>query len=227
MNFLKIFGFGSAKEKEEFDYPFFVEVRIYEQILPVERGERYEDPLALFLESKNLGTVSGGGSSLRDRAQEGERDIEYVNIDVELANLGEAKEVLKQKLIELGVPIDTEISYRDSEDNKQTEIIGELELLDIFIDILGHDEKIYENTDWDAMFEDLHNSLKESNAGELRADCSWNSETLVYFAGKSADNMFEILEPITKKYPVLNNARVVFHRKDKSKQPQEIKLISS
>jgi hypothetical protein len=64
------------KRKEE-EYPFFVFAKLVEQVVPDERGRRYADPLAAYLEERGLGTVSGGGCLLADRAQPGEKDIEY------------------------------------------------------------------------------------------------------------------------------------------------------
>ncbi len=59
------------------NYPYFVEVKLIEQIPPVARGERYEDPLADTLEKLGLGTVTGGGAQLSPRPFRGEKGIEF------------------------------------------------------------------------------------------------------------------------------------------------------
>lgn len=46
-------------------YPHLVVARLHEHIGPIDRGERYEDPLHEVLESRSLGQVTGGGSQLQ------------------------------------------------------------------------------------------------------------------------------------------------------------------
>src|SRR5688572_5798449 len=55
------------------DYPYFVYAMMWEAIQPIDRGERYEDPLQAALEDAGLGDVSGGGSSIDE-----EHGIVYV-----------------------------------------------------------------------------------------------------------------------------------------------------
>jgi hypothetical protein len=45
-------------------YPHLVIVRIPEHIEPMDRGDRYEDPLDAKLKESGLGEVTGGGSQL-------------------------------------------------------------------------------------------------------------------------------------------------------------------
>jgi hypothetical protein len=40
--------------------------RLYEHLEPMDRGERYEDPLQTVLEAAGLGRVTGGGSQLNE-----------------------------------------------------------------------------------------------------------------------------------------------------------------
>ena len=55
----------------------FVLARITEHVEPIERGERYEEPLADFLKEHGLGEVTGGGSQL---TQDGE--IEFADVEL-------------------------------------------------------------------------------------------------------------------------------------------------
>src|SRR5262245_8109158 len=71
-----------GKERE---YPHFVFARILDPVGPMDRGSRYEDPLNEALQMRGLGEVSGGGTQL---SKEG--GIEWVGLDLELANLQEA-----------------------------------------------------------------------------------------------------------------------------------------
>ena len=44
------------------DFPHLVLARVYEHIEPLDRGDRYEDPLQATLEKIGIGRVTGGGS---------------------------------------------------------------------------------------------------------------------------------------------------------------------
>ena len=66
---------GFAEEAAE-DGRYFFYVRIPEPLGPLERGERYEEPLQEALSAADLGEVTGGGSQL------GEGDsIAYCGLD--------------------------------------------------------------------------------------------------------------------------------------------------
>jgi hypothetical protein len=210
--------------QNEQKYPFFVFAKLIEQVGPLERGERYETPLTAYLEERGLGTVSGGGCLLRDRAHPGEKDIEYAGIDIELANLNEALALTKSKLKELGAPAGSQLEYTGLDGNIHSEPIGELELLNIFVDNLSLAPEIYESADMEALCKGLSSALRVGGIGELRGPCIWPSEVLFYFVGPNADEIFERLEPLRKNYPILQNARVVFQRRDSAKTPIELRI---
>ena len=44
-------------------FPHLVLARLYEHLEPIDRGNRYEDPLQARLEESKLGQVTGGGTS--------------------------------------------------------------------------------------------------------------------------------------------------------------------
>jgi hypothetical protein len=92
----------------------FVFVKIPESIMPVDRGEKYEDPLDNSLKKDALGEVTGGGSQLGEPDKDGSRHIEWVGIDVELVDLARGLPALKAELKRLGVPPGTSIEYESN-----------------------------------------------------------------------------------------------------------------
>ena len=74
--------------------------RITEHVEPIERGERYEDPLAAFLTEHGLGEVTGGGSQLNANGE-----IEFADVELELVNLDAAVTKLVQQLEAMGAPV--------------------------------------------------------------------------------------------------------------------------
>jgi hypothetical protein len=48
------------------DFPHLVVARFYEHIEPIDRGNRYEDPVQAALDQTSVGNVTGGGSQLNE-----------------------------------------------------------------------------------------------------------------------------------------------------------------
>lgn len=84
----------------------FVVVRIPGHIEPIERGERFEDPLQEKLEAAGLGEITGGGSQLSEADAEGRRTIVYCEIEIVVKekDLAKACALIKEELIRLEVP---------------------------------------------------------------------------------------------------------------------------
>ncbi|MBN9691834.1 MAG: hypothetical protein J0M24_16455 [Verrucomicrobia bacterium] len=99
-------GAAPASELEDSSYPHMVIAKILDSVEPMERGEKYEDPLAAVLEERGLGEVTGGGSQLNDRFQ-----VAYVDIEIRLADLDEALELTKKSLRKLGAPPGSELRF--------------------------------------------------------------------------------------------------------------------
>jgi hypothetical protein len=86
-----------------------VTVRLNDRAPPMDRGERYEDPLQELLAKNGWGEVSGGGSQLSE-------DGEIVFCDLELLLTEVTPDILRaiaDKLDSLGAPVGFRIS--DSE----------------------------------------------------------------------------------------------------------------
>lgn len=89
----------------------FVFVKIPESIMPVERGEKYEDPLDIALKKAGVGEVTGGGSQLGEPDKDGSPTINWVGIDVDLTDQATSLPLLKAELKRLGAPQGTTIEY--------------------------------------------------------------------------------------------------------------------
>ncbi|HEX8471409.1 MAG TPA: hypothetical protein VF633_09870, partial [Brevundimonas sp.] len=60
-------------------------------IMPVERGERFEDPIDAELQRTHLGSVSGGGTLMSAPDPEGNKSILYCGVDVDADDLDRAR----------------------------------------------------------------------------------------------------------------------------------------
>ncbi len=86
-------------------------VKIPESIMPVERGEKYEDPLDIALKKAGVGEVTGGGSQLAEPGKDGSPTIDWVGIDVDLTDPATGLPLLKSELKRLGAPQGTTLEY--------------------------------------------------------------------------------------------------------------------
>jgi hypothetical protein len=91
--------------------PLFVYVKIPANIAPLERGDRFEDPLQAALEAADLGEITGGGSQLGEPDPDGRPTIEFCGIDVNLFNRDQGIALLRQELVRLGAPAGTVLLY--------------------------------------------------------------------------------------------------------------------
>jgi len=102
----------------------FVYVKIPEGLKPMDRGDKYDDPLLAILEARNAGIVTGGGSSLGDEGPDGTRPIEFVGVDVDLTNLASGLPIIREALVQLGAPEGTEIHYTRGSSKLQDSFSG-------------------------------------------------------------------------------------------------------
>ncbi|MGC4089965.1 MAG: hypothetical protein QM756_19170 [Polyangiaceae bacterium] len=108
----------------------FVYVKIPEDLGPLDRGARYEDPLQDSLDSRGLGDITGGGSQLGDERPDGTRPIEFCGLDLELIDLEQGRALLRARLVELGAPEGTELHYTVGDTKLQDELRRDGWLLD-------------------------------------------------------------------------------------------------
>ena len=104
--------------------PELVYVFLPDPLGPIDRGEKYEDPIIDELERLELGEVSGGGSSLGDPRPDGTRPIEFCGIDIDTDDVKATREMLRGLLPGLGCPAGTQLHYRDADKPLQDEFDG-------------------------------------------------------------------------------------------------------
>lgn len=97
---------------EETDEPLFVYVRLPIDIDPVERGQRFGDPLDIALRRFAYGEVTGGGSLLSAPDEDGNRTVEYCGVDVDLVHPRAGIDLLIKELRTLDAPPGTVLEFR-------------------------------------------------------------------------------------------------------------------
>lgn len=85
----------------------FVFVRITESILPIARGEKYEDPLDDALRKEGIGAVTGAGTALGSDGK-----VESVGLDIVVLDLPRSIPFIRKKLTALGAPRGSTLEYK-------------------------------------------------------------------------------------------------------------------
>ena len=95
----------------------FVFAKIMEPVGPLYRGDKYGEPLDQGLQAHGLGRVTGGGTQMDKSGA-----IEWVGIDIELADLDRGIEFTQIRLRELGAPRGSLLEYRVGEEKMTVQI---------------------------------------------------------------------------------------------------------
>src|SRR5687768_15581973 len=112
----------------------FIIARLYEHVEPIDRGERYEDPLDAALEAAKLGRVTGGGSQLNESGR-----IDFAELEIELSNLDDALTTVISALEAAGAPAGSEIL----QDGTVLREFGTGQCVAIFLDGVSLPDDVY------------------------------------------------------------------------------------
>jgi hypothetical protein len=196
------------------DFPHLILARLYQHIEPIDRGDRYEDPLHDRLEQLGIGGVTGGGSQLDELG-----GIAHADVEIELADLNRALDVVAEALELAGAPQGSELIQ--ASDGRMLREFGKLQCLAIFLDGTTLPDEVYATLDFEAVVAAL-----DAAAGDKSYRGLWQgpTETGLYFFGSDAESMFARVEPVLGRLPIGQNARVVIRYGKDSLRPREVRM---
>jgi hypothetical protein len=93
------------------DNPLFVYIRMPVDLDPMDRHELFAEPLHEALEKENLGAVTGGGTMFSPPDDDGEDEVQFSGIDVDLYDVARGIDLLRRELIRLQAPQETSLLY--------------------------------------------------------------------------------------------------------------------
>jgi hypothetical protein len=177
----------------------YITAQLNHRIQPIDRGEQYEDPLDEMLQAEGLGSVTGGGTAMKESME-----IDYVDIEIELS--GSADDAVGRIIAfleEAGAPKGSKIIV---EDDGRTNDFGKLEGLGLYLNGTDLPDKIYEEEDINDVVEALDTLLD----GVSAFDSFWegNTETALYAYGASFAKMRSLIEPYLAKHPLCQLSRI-------------------
>ncbi len=176
-----------------------LEVRLPCRLPGVQRGDRYEDPLAYFLEGNFPGSrVTGGGTLL---SPEGEP----LSCGIDAEVVGDPDEILDgvaEFLDELGSPKGSTATI----DGFAARTFGTNEGLALYLDGTGLPAEVYAAHDVNEFLDRLHESL--GGTGGMQSFWEGSDETAVYLYGPSADAMRDAITPLLAAHPLARSSRL-------------------
>ncbi|MAW97057.1 MULTISPECIES: hypothetical protein [unclassified Leeuwenhoekiella] len=197
MNFIKkLFG----KQKNN-DVGNFIVATLNDKIMPLDRGEIYEDPLDELLKAKGIGEVSGGGTM---QLKSGE--LEYCDLEIKL-NSNEINQndiqLIINKLEELGAPKGSKLTIEKTDQKIE---FGQKEGLGIYIDGVNLDPEVYKNSDINFVISELKKMTNDKS--EITRYWEGTNETALYYYSDSFAEMNESIQEFVKSYPLCKGARI-------------------
>jgi hypothetical protein len=178
--------------------PVSVTVTLNARLQPMDRGERFEDPLAEAVGAR--AEVTGGGTLL---AETGE--IEVCDIEIELREPGEALERLIITTLEgLGAPKGSVLRVASPEREVP---FGRTEGLAVYLNGTDLPDETYANCDSNFVYDEMNRLLAPD--GSVYSHWQGPRETALYAYGRSFDDMKQRLQPLLTTYPLCAQCRVV------------------
>lgn len=204
---------------EEITFPHLVLARLYGYLEPMDRGERFEDPLQEVLDEHGVGEVTGGGTQLHET-----HGIEFAELEIYLANLDEAAELVRKTLEELGAPVGSVLRLGEDHPDAPQIHFGKYHEVAIYLDGVNLPQEIYDELDFGILMDDIETALDGERIGTCFGIWSGPTETAIYLYGPNADAIFKAVEPVTKIHRIFSGARVVCRREAPPSEPREFRL---
>ena len=179
----------------------YVTAQLNHLIMPIDRGERYEDPLEEALSIEGLGHTDGGGTM-----QQKSGEIEYIDVEIALTEKEKGIPFVISKLEEMGAPKGSILKIHDTDPS--TEIpFGKAEGLGIYLDGVNLPDEVYKTSDVNVVIDELNKRIE--GIGEMQSYWQGNTETALYFYGDDQKRMLELMKDFLDSYPLCEGARII------------------
>ena len=190
---------STTEQDREPDGHFFI-ARLNARVGPIDRGERYEDPLSEMLKAAALGEVTGGGTLL---GEDGE--IQYCELEICLD--AAASEATLQKICR---SLEAQGAAKGSvlllDDGEREVAFGVNEGLAVYLNGTDLPDSVYEECDINVICDEFEKRLG-SNGG-IHGDWHGPTESALYLYGPSYDKMVSCIRPFLDSYPLCEKARL-------------------
>lgn len=193
--------FGGNKAEAAEKEAHFATAQLNHLIMPIDRGDRYEDPLDDALREAGLGFTDGGGTM-----QQKSGEIEYIDVEIALHDLEKGIPFVIEHLEKWGAPKGSVLKIYENDSRREIPF-GKTEGVAVYLDGVNLPDEVYAESDVNVVIEEIDKAL--GGAGEFQSHWQGNEETALYFYGVEASKMKELMKPFLASYPLCKGARVV------------------
>jgi hypothetical protein len=190
------------RSKQRVSKRTYLIVQVNDRIMPIGRGDIYEDPLDEFLKANDYGNVTGGGT-----LQESNGEIKYCDLEIEVDEDSLTERMITSIIAELevlGVPKKSKLIIEYL--SKAFEL-GTREGLAVYLDGVNLPSYVYAECDSNYVMSELKRLIGDDGT----EDRYWQgeAETAFYFYGKSYIEMKKSIEEFVNNYPLCQGCRIV------------------
>jgi hypothetical protein len=179
--------------------PILAYAKLNARILPLDRGDRYEDPLAEALAENGFGEITGGGTG-----QSANGEIDYCGIDIDLFDTEKGVPFICDFLAQCGAPRGSVLEYE--ENGQRVEVpFGFLEGLGIYLNGTDLPDEVYEKCDVNEFYAEINRLL--GDRGDIQGHWQGPTETALYLYGYSVEEMRSLIADYVATYPLAQRAR--------------------
>lgn len=180
---------------------FFI-LKVNARLMPLHRGEVYEDPIEKELGKAGIGCISGGGTLMS-------KEKEILHCDIEICLNDDSEECLAKLMAilhELPFPKGSSLSRCTGEGEALLHQLGELEGLAVYLNGADLPSEVYARCDVNHVISETLRLL-----GDGWRIFSWREgerETALYFYGEDFARAKLRIEPFLNAYPLCQKCRV-------------------
>lgn len=170
-------------------------------IMPIDRGERYENPLDEALRKMGLGETDGGGTM-----QQRSGEIEFIDVEIILYDKDKGIPFIIKTLEDFGAPKGSVLRVHDTEPSQEIPF-GKIEGIAVYLDGVNLPDEVYASSDVNVVIKEFNKRLK--GHGEFQSYWQGSTETALYLYGDDATTMKQLIADFIKTYPLCQGARIV------------------
>ncbi len=168
---------------------------------PMDRGERYEDPLMDELENFGFGETDGGGTMMEKTGE-----IDTIDVELLLTHLDKSIPLVIKRLEACGAPKGSKLILMEGKNRREIPF-GKAEGFGVYLDGVNLPPKVYKSCDVNVVIKEFNKLLK--GHGSVQSYWQGPTETALYIYGDSAEKMKSCIAKYLDSYPLCKGARVV------------------
>lgn len=172
------------------------------KIGPIDRGDRYEDPLGDALSAHGYGEIDGGGTM---QSKDGE--IDFIDVHMFLSSPDISIPFVTKFLEGRGAPKGSKLKIFQNDDVIREIPFGVREGFAIYLDGVNLPDEVYKQSDSNVVVSEIDKRLK--GHGEIEAHWQGPTETALYIYGDSNSVMKLLIEDFMASYSLCKGARII------------------